>query len=439
VSKTAEQQPKPQAIDAKITDEDIDRERRQIGISQYSHEGAHNRVASEDGIRNFAFGMVGDDNPLFREPDYGAQTRWRGMIAPPLFAVCTGINETPPYASEAEKALFRGLYRGVGRYNVGANWQLFRPIRPGDQLYHDMCTAEVRVKENSKFSGARTVIDKVQHLFVNADGDPVAVRYENFVNAERGGSKEKGKYADIKRQTYTPHDIAEIDKLYAEEKRRGAEPRWWEEVTVGDEIWPIVKGPLSTMDIVCAHLGWGVNHFAGYGNGPLRFMWKTRQKLAAFYSDDAYGVPAPMIRLHWDQDRAADLGLPAPYDYGQMRTQWAAHAVTNWMGDDAWISAFDTEIRMFNFHGDTTTLTGEVVDKGVDGPHHIVKLAVTGTNQRKEINVSANATVILPSRTNGPVVLPRPSDELLRRGARLMSEAADRKRTSAQLTGKGAQ
>jgi acyl dehydratase len=423
---------KPRAAEAKINDEDIERERRQIGVSQYSHEHAHNRFATEDGIRNFAFGMLGDDNPLYHEPDYGAQTRWRGMIAPPLFAICTGVNETPPYATEDHKALFKGLYRGVGRYNIGSNWELFRPIRPGDLLYHDMCTADVRVKENSKFSGARMVIDKVQHLFVNANGEPVAVRYENFVNAERGGSKEQGKYADIKRQTYTKEDIAEIDKLYAGEQRRGAEVRWWEDVQVGDEMSPMVKGPLSTMDIICAHLGWGVNHFAGYGNGPLRFTWKTRQKLKAFYSDDQYGVPASMMRLHWDQDRAEDLGLPAPYDYGQMRSNWAAHAVTNWMGDDAWMSKFDTEIRMFNFHGDTTILSGKVTDKMVEGVHHVAKLAVTGTNQRQEVNVSAVATVVLPSRENGPIVLPRPSDELLQRGARLMSEAAERKRTRAE-------
>jgi acyl dehydratase len=423
---------KAKAIDAKIKDEDIERERRQIGVSQYSHEGSHNRVASEDGIRHFAFGMVGDDNPLWHEPEYGATTRWRGMIAPPLFAISTGINETPPYATEEEKSLFRGLYRGVGRYNVGANWQLFQPIRPGDRLYHDMCVSDVRVKESSKFSGARTVIDKIQHLFVNSNGEPVAVRYENFVNAERGGSKEQGKYAGIKRQTYTKEDIEAIDRMYAAEKRRGGEVRWWDDVTVGDGLSPMVKGPLSTVDIISAHVGWGLNHLAGYGNGPLRYSWKTRQKLKAFYSDDPFGVPSPMLRLHWDQDRAEDLGLPAPYDYGQMRSQWAGHAVTNWMGDDAWMCEFDTEIRMFNFHGDTTILTGEVTEKGVGDDGCYVKLAITGTNQRQEVNVSAWATVLLPSRKEGPVVLPRPSFDLSQRGARLMNTAAERLRKKAR-------
>ena len=419
---------KSKAIDAKISDADIERERRQIGVSQYMHDEAHSRVASEDVIRHFAFGMVGDDNPLFHEPEYGATTRWRGMIAPPLFACSVGVNDTPPYATAEEKALFKGLYKGVGRYNVGGEWQLFRPIRPGDQVYHDLCVASVEVKERSSFSGARTVIDRIQQLYLTKDGEPVAIRYEKFVNAERGGSKETGKYANVKRHVYTKEEIEAIDRLYENEERRGAEPRWWEDVQAGDKLKPMVKGPLSTVDIICAHLGWGVQHFAGYGQGPLRFGWQTRRKLKAFYSEDKYGVPQPMIRLHWDQERAEDLGLPAPYDYGQMRSQWAAHAVTNWMGDDAWISAIETDIRMFNFHGDTTVLTGQVMDKRVEGIHRLVDLEVKGTNQRNEVNVSAKATVLLPSRDSGPVVLPLPDEEFRARGARLMTESAKRLR-----------
>ena len=111
----AAEKSKPQAIDAKISDEDTVRERAQIGVSQYALEQAHNRYPTEDTIRHFAFGMIADDNSLWHEPEYGRTTRWRGQIAPPLFATCVGVNETPPYATPEIKALFKGLYRGVGR------------------------------------------------------------------------------------------------------------------------------------------------------------------------------------------------------------------------------------------------------------------------------------------------------------------------------------
>jgi acyl dehydratase len=421
---TAQAQRESETESAKISEADIERERQQIGISQYEHGRCFNRLVSDDGIRHFAFGFVADENPLWHEPDYGNKTRWRGQIAPPLFLTTTGINETPKYDTPEMKALFKGLYRGVGRYNVGTNWKLFRPIRPGDVIYHDCAVSKVEVKANSSFSGARTVLDAIRHLYVDRDGSPVAVRYENFINAERGGSKKVGKHADTKRHIYTPEDIARIDAQYAAEEIRGATPRWWEDVSVGNEIVPVVKGPLGTLDIVAAHLGWGLG--TTYGAGPLRYNWQTRQKLSGFYSNDRYGVPQSMLRLHWDQDRAEELGLPAPYDYGQMRSNWLSHAITNWMGDDAWISSLDTQIIGFNFHGDTTLITGKILGKHQKDGVCSVDLEVVGTNQRGEVSCRAQATVFLPSRDAGPVTLPKPDADLCARGARMMVEGAER-------------
>jgi acyl dehydratase len=411
---------------AKITDEDIERERAQIGIPQFMHGEPFNSVASHDVIKHFAYGFVADDNPLWHSEEYAKTTRWRGPIAPPLFLVTTGISEVPPYDTPEKKALFKGLYRGVGRYNVGTKWKLFRPVRPGEVVYRELSVDDVQVKAQSSFSGARTVLDRIRHLYVDQDGNPLAVRYEHFVNAERGGSKKVSKHADIERQTYTPEMIAKIDAHYAAEEIRGANKRWWEDVQVGDEIVPVVKGPLGTLEIIAAHLGWGLGDT--YGAGPMRYNWKTRQKLKAFYNDDKYGIPSTMMRVHWDQERAEDLGLPAPYDYGQMRTNWLTHAITNWMGDDAWIAELHTEIRGFNFHGDTTLITGEVAEKIEDGNVRAVVLTIRGTNQREVATCFATATVRLPSRDAGPMVLPQPDLELCERGARMMVEASERLR-----------
>jgi len=422
VSESAEKS-RPKAIDGKITDEDIARQRAQIGVPQNVREQNFNRQVSEDVIRHFAFGMVADDNPLWHEPEYGAKTRWRGQIAPPLFVTTTGLNETPPYTPE-QKALFKGLYRGVGRYNVGTRWRIFQPIRAGDQLYTDMCVDDVQVKESSSFSGSRTVLERYRHLYVNKNGEPVAVRYESFVNAERGGSKKVSKHAGLKRHVYTPEEIEAIDKLYAAEEIRGAEPRWFEDVAVGDQIVPVVKGPFGLVEVIGAHLGWGLG--PNYGGGPMRYTWKVRQRMPNFYSEDKWGVPQSMMRVHWDETRAQDLGLPAPYDYAQMRSNWTVHAVTNWMGDDAWLMGLHTEARMFNFHGDTTVFTGQVAEKRVEGPHHIVELDIKGTNQRQEVTMIARATVILPSRDKGPVILPDRDLELTQRGVQMMVDAAKR-------------
>jgi hypothetical protein len=109
-----------------------------------------------------------------------------------------------------------------------------------------------------------------------------------------------------------------------------------------------------------------------------------------------------------------------------MRSNWLAHALTNWMGDDAWIMSMHTDVRMFNFHGDTTIITGSVADKRIEGIHHVVDLDLRGTNQREEITCVVRATVILPSKARGPVILPTPHMDLAERGANMMVDAAER-------------
>ncbi|MBF9033332.1 hypothetical protein HKCCE2091_03690 [Rhodobacterales bacterium HKCCE2091] len=408
----------------RITDEDIDRARAQIGIPQFERNDVFNKETSRDTISHFAFG-IGDDNPLWHDPDYGRTTRWRGQIASPLYLTTTGVDETPRPDPE-QKKLFRGLFSGVGKYYSGTDWTWFRPVRPGDVIYKEYSTADVEVKEQSSFSGGRTVIDRYRFFYVDRDGRPVAERIDSFINAERQGSKEKGKFSDLERTVYTPEEIARIDDDYAAEECRGAEPRYWEDVSVGDRVAPVVKGPFTVTDVVGFHIGWGFGQT--YGAGPLRYAWAKRQRMPAFYSNDEYGVPQIVQRLHWDPRRAEEIGLPAPYDYGTMRTNWLAHMVTNWMGDDGWLLRLRNEIRAFNFVGDTTRCRGTVTDKRVEDGRCIVELEIAAVNQRDEVTAPGSATVLLPSREHGPVVLPEPRLELRRRGAEMMAEAAERRR-----------
>ena len=196
---------------------------------------------------------------------------------------------------------------------------------------------------------------------------------------------------------------------------------------VGDTLTPVVKGPLTIRDVVGMHIGWGFGQT--YNTGPLRYAWKLRKKMPAFFSQDEYGVPDVMQRLHWDQNRAQELGLPAPYDYGAMRTNWLGHLITNWMGDEAWLWRLKTQMRAFNFMGDTTICSGEVVDKRIDGMRHVVDIKVEATSQRGTVTSPGTATVVLPSRARGAILLPTPAQGLAERGANMMSEAAERLRS----------
>jgi acyl dehydratase len=415
-------------LSAKIDPADIERARRQIGVPQYERNPVFNREATLDTISHFAFG-IGDDNPLWHDPNYAANTRWRGVIGSPLYATTVGIDETPKPSAE-ERELFKGLFRGVGKYYSGASWEWFRPIRPGERLYREYAMHDVQVKEQSEFAGGEmTVIDTYRYLYVNEIGEPVATHDMSFVNAERMASKKASEKKKRERQRYTKEDIERIDALYAAEQRRGSEPRYWEDVNVGDELIPIVKGPMTIKDVVGFHIGWGFGQL--YGAGPLRYAWKQRKRTPALYTDDEYGVPDIVQRLHWEQGRAAELGQPAPYDYGTMRTNWLAHLVTNWMGDDGWLWRLKTQLRGFNYVGDTSICSGEVVGKRMEGTNAVVDLELALTNQCGENTTPGFATVVLPTRAHGAVVLPAPDEAILTRGANIAAKSAARRRAGA--------
>ncbi len=409
--KTAE----PKDISAKITQEDIDRAKRQIGIPKHAHGLPYNTVSSRDAMRHFAF-SCGEDNPLWQDEAYGRKTRWGDQIAPPMFVVSTGTDLTPKYDPET-KALFKGLFRGVSKYYSGDQWTWWKPVYPDEVIYTEETTCDVIVRETSRFSGRPTVTEVYRSLYVDSEGQPVAVREQSFVSAEREGSRKAGRYDNVKRQTYTPEDIAKIDAVYAAEERRGAEKRYWEDVQIGDAVTPVAKGPFTLVDIISYHMGSGLSH---YGIGPLRLNYKQRTRMPGFYVEDPYGVPDVAQRVHWDHVRAQELGLPSAHDYGQMRANWLSHLVTNWIGDDGWMWKLSLETRAFNFLGDTTILSGTVTDKRIEDGHHLVELTIQSMNQRGENTCPATAIVILPTRDKD-AQLPAPTVEAVERGKAIMA------------------
>jgi len=403
----------------RITESDIERARSQIGIPVPLRTQPWNPAADRSAISHFAFGY-GDDNPLWHDPCYASQSRWGAQVAPPPFLISCGICPTPPLTDPELKARFRGLFRGVGKYYAGSDWEWYRPVRAGDAVYVERMTVAVDVKASS-FAAGRAVTETYETIYVDEDGDPYGVQRELFFNTERDASRDAGKHAGIERARYTPADIAGIDEHYAAEECRGPTPRWWDDVAAGDALQPVVKGPLTLVDIISMHMGMG---WGSYGAGPLRYGWKKRVRSPAFYVEDEYGVPDVVQRVHWDESMARSIGLPAPYDYGRMRTCWLTHLVTNWMGDDAFLWRLSHSLVGFNFLGDTHVCTGEVVATRREDRLAVAELAVRATNQRGDVTATGTATVLLPSREVPVVRLPDPPEHVRRRAEALTAAVA---------------
>jgi acyl dehydratase len=410
----------PKDVSAKFLAEDIERCKKQIGVARYLHGLPFNTVSSRDAIRHFAF-SCGEDNPLWQDRNYGSHTRWKDQIAPPMFYVTLGLG-TAPKPDEATKSLFRGLFKGVSKYYAGVEWTWWRPLYADTEIYEDRATADVSVREKSSFSGGMTVTEVYRHLYMRRDGALYAMRNESFVSAEREGSIKAGKHAGLQRQSYSADDIAKLNSVYAAEERRGSTPRYWEEVQIGDTLTPVAKGPLSMADIISYHIGQGLSH---YGVGPLRLGWAQRTRMPGFYTEDRYGVPEPAQRVHWDHERAQELGLPTAHDYGQMRANWLAHLITNWIGDDGWLWKLALQTRAFNFMGDFSVCSGEVTGKRTEGALNLVDIKVECRNQRGEVTAPGSATVILPTKSQ-PAVLPAPPQDLAARGTAIMTALSQR-------------
>jgi acyl dehydratase len=402
-------------FDHAIRDEDIEKAKLLLGLDAPNSIDEFYRQASPDGIRNFARGY-GDDNPLFVDPAYGASTRWGGQIAPPMIHSALSRKMLgDPIPTDIHKAT-KGLFSGVHIFVSGQHTDWFQPVRPGDELYGFGGLESIEEK-TSEFAG-RSVIRIRRSVRVNQRAEIVAIERTILIATERKQSRERGKYMDIKAATYTDEQIAEIDEIYASEGPRGAEPRYYEDVQVGDALPKMVKGPLTLTDVICFHAG-GYG-FGPYGIGGARVGYKNRQRVPKFYIKNAAGIPDVAQRLHWENEWSQSIGNPMAYDYGVMRECWLTHYVTDWMGDDGWLIRQHDEMRKFNYIGDVQFITGEVVAKRVENGNAVVDLEFRATNQRGEVTAPATATVALPSRELGPALLPSPGEELSRKAVTMI-------------------
>ncbi|MCV7380869.1 acyl dehydratase [Mycobacterium alsense] len=402
-------------FDHAIKDDDIERAKLLLGLDAPTSIDEFLRQATPDNIRNFAWGY-GDDNPLFADPDYGVHTRWGGQIAPPMIMSALSRKMLgDPIPDDIRKAT-RGLFSGVHMFVSGQHTEWFRPVRPGDELFGFGGLESIEEK-TSEFAG-RSIIRILRSVRVNQHAEIVAIARVILIATERKQSRERGKYMKIQPATYTDEQIAEIDAIYAAEGPRGSTPRYYEDVQVGEQLPKMVKGPLTLTDVICFHAG-------GYGFGPYgiagaRIGYKNRQRVPKFYIKNAAGIPDVAQRLHWENEWSQSIGNPMAYDYGVMRECWLTHYVTDWMGDDGWLIRQHDEMRKFNYIGDTSFITGEVVAKRVENGNAVVDLEFRATNQRGEVTAPATATVALPSRELGPVRLPTPDEDLARKAVAMM-------------------
>lgn len=359
-----------------ITDEAVAELRSRIGVERPLSSQFH-REASADAIRHFAHG-IGDTNPLWTDPEHGASSRYGTNIAPPCFLCSCGMPRSV------------GL-PGVHALYTGSSWSFRKPVAAGERIHTSTRLAELTEKEG-RYAG-RQFLEVDEAVYRDERGEVLATLRSHCMRGERRGARKKNKYAELEPASYTPEEIEAIAAECAAEQVRGAEPRYWESVEVGEQLPPVVKGPLTVTDMNAWLLGWGGMFIRAHGIGHA---W--RQRHPAAYTPDARGVPDVPERVHWDTEFAQASGLPGPYDYGPQRIAWVAQVLTNWIGDDGWLAELEVEVRRLNLLGDTTWCRAEVAEKRLEGELGVVECELHTENQRGERTTAGRATVRLPRR-----------------------------------------
>ena len=207
---------------------------------------------------------------------------------------------------------------------------------------------------------------------------------------------------------------AKIKKIMADvmaEERRGATPRYWEDVKVGDKLVPTVKGPQGTGDFMAwdqAMAALAINFYSPlHQRGGYELAIRRAVRSAENRPDRANTMtnwPYGGGNRHYDWDACKASGMPAPFDVGCFRACATSHLLSNYMGDDGFIRRFELQLRKPSFYGDTTWYYAEVVkkyrDQVGDVDYGAVDIKITGTNQLGEVGAPGKATVYLPSKEN---------------------------------------
>ena len=375
----------PKSTYGKITDEAVEQVRRRLN-KVYPITQPFVRYVNSDSIRHAAC-AIGDMNPLWIDPAHGKSSRFGRCVAPPalLYAVTWG---------SWDMRRGEGL-PGVHGLHAHDKWTYYRPLLDGDEVH---ATKEMTALEDrtGKYAGS-SKMQRREFKYYNQRDELIARCVMSAVRTEREAGKEAGKYMSIPRAKYSDEDIRKIDAATGAEEVRGNRPRYWEDVTIGDPIQPVVRGPLTVGDMIAWMMGVGSPHIR---SGQYWLAYRTQSPKIAV-KDPETGIPQPVERVHWDAFMAAEIGMPAPYDYGSQRGAWATHLVTNWAGDDGWVAEVFAQYRGMNFLGDTVWIQGEVTDKwrGAKSGIGYVNCQIHGINQRGDDIMPGAAVVALPSKS----------------------------------------
>lgn len=352
-----------------------------IGVALRRGTQQWNTEASPDSVRQFCWGL-GDENPLFCDPDYGRETSWGSSLAPGCFLYTVDTTVVAP------------KLRGIQWLYGGTQWQWFHPIRHRDSFSVEAKLLSATEKQGSK--ARKFIIQTGEVTYTNQHGQLVARALGSTARVPRAKAKDGLKYAPRETHSYTADELEHIAHAIENEELRGNLPRHWQDVDIGDAVQPMLKGPLNITDMICWYSGGGHSYQA-----HRRAAMYRKKHPADSFKNTKTGADDSPARGHAETKMAREVGMPGGYDVGPQRISWLGQLLTNWMGDDGFLHALNVDLRRPNIFGDVSWCRAKIVEKRIDDGRHLVDLEVVVQNQLDDITAKGTAVVELPTQKSG--------------------------------------
>jgi hypothetical protein len=247
-----------------------------------------------------------------------------------------------------------------------------RVYRSADWTFYDVVSASAAIEANAALISESSTDDGIEQVgrveFCTPDGGLLASAVVTCARPHGAALA----IEDRPELRYTGDELNEIERTILSEERRGSAVREYESTSPGEEFGPLIKGPLSIMDVVawCAATTGVVSQDAGHSEGGLHDQSATGPQLVT----------------------------------------WMCQLVTDWMGDDAFLHRLQVELRGRPPLGSTTTISGRVISVSLQGQRPTASVELSAVDQHGALTASGVAEVIQPSAVYGPVWLPVLSD-----------------------------
>ncbi len=303
---------------------------------------------------------IEDYNPLYVDPDYAQNSRFGGLLCPPL-AAWKDIAPPIGYFGAGQEWHFEVPlpFNSYG-LNGGSDWQFLAPVCVGAWITRRFRVMDIFEKQGR--SGPLVFIVR-QEMQTDQHGQTLSQARRVSIHRALPAGEQPNQVAAVS-DSLTTVAVAPPDPeiILPKPPPSSNRQRHYEDVAAGMELPPVVKGPMTTTHLI----RWA----AANGN---------------------------YARIHWDLPFAQlHQGLPNVVVNGSLKNQYLGQLLLDFAGEEGWFKRFYVEHRGMDSPGDTLTAFGTVTGKREVNGFGCVECEVGLRNDRGHQTASGTGIVVLP-------------------------------------------